>query len=158
MKPSRLLVLALAAVGLAGLVAVGCGDSDESTAAAAITKAQFIKQGDAICKRVDVIQEADFRDYSKSKPTFGASKKGQEELIEKVGLPPVRKAIRELSELGSPEGSEKQGEAIISHMEAALATAENDPLSIQTAPNATPFAPVNEEAKKYGFKFCSEIL
>jgi hypothetical protein len=128
------------AAGLLVALAVGCGGSSE---AAPLKKAQFIKQGDAICA------------------TAQAEREGQrEELLEQssesdamqILLEPIENMTGELGDLGVPVGQEKQVEAIISAYEEGAAKLEADP----GGPNsAAAFDKANELAADYGLTGCS---
>lgn len=135
----------------------GCGDSD--SAATPLTKAQFVKQGDAICAKADRAQIDAFLASAKKNPKKAETQSGEEELITTAGLPPVKTAIEELGELGVPEGDEQQIEAILSGMEKALREAEADPgtVVLETS-QSTPFDGVEKLAREYGFVACADVL
>jgi hypothetical protein len=152
-----LVPIVLAAVACAALA--GCGGSDSSATASTnttITKAQLIKQGDAICRKTDTIQREALAAYTKKhgEPTaFGALGK----MLAKVALPPIGTEIEELAALGAPKGDELQIEVIISGFEKALKGAEERPNTLLDSGEGE-FARPDKLAGNYGFKDCAKAL
>lgn len=150
------MVKALLSAGLAALVAVlviaGCGGGgDEATAS--LPRAQFLKQGNAICKRGEeerskVLEKA-FQQY---KPGQKPTKSQKEDLIFTALVPQYKKMIAGLRELGAPAGDEKQVEAIIDAMEATNKHVEGDPL--EAFRTVKPFAKPNKLNEEYGLTSC----
>lgn len=144
------LLVPMAAAVVALLLIAGCGGGDSTTA---LTKAQFIKQADAICEKTDKDAVAAMGQAAKEEKT-AAGKSGEEQISAAVllaGLGVVQQEAEELAELGVPSGDEAEIEAIVDGIEAAAAKAEKDPRHLEAA-----FAEVNKLAAKYGFKACSE--
>lgn len=135
-------------------VAIGCGGSDETSS---LTKAQFIKQADAACARADAAQSKALAAYAKSESKLPSSKAGQEEIVMKIGLPPVEVGVEEISALGAPDGEEDEVDALIAAWETAIEDAEADPLTV-TKPAGNPFNEADKLAAAFGLKGCSEIL
>lgn len=143
-----------AALSAIVLVATGCGSSSGESAP---TKAQFILQADAICRESDKVQVAALGRANAQKPLEQRSKAEQDTVIVTVGLAPVRKEAKELSELTPPDGDEGEINAIVEGIEKAVQEAEKDPAAVTgAAPN--PFESVDKLSAKYGFKVCSEAL
>jgi hypothetical protein len=159
MRPSKLLI-AVSLLALTALVVAGCGggdDSTESTAATteatALTKAELISQGDAICAEVNA-----------AIGTLAASEEEVPDQIVKtsdlyIGM------VDSIKGLGMPEEAEGYEELIAAaedlsaiESEAKLASEREDTLALGEA--ATKAAPILEEfasvAGEYGFKACSE--
>lgn len=147
-------IFIVAAILLAALIG-GCGSDDEGNTTA-LTQAEFIKQADDICARVDREQISGFESYAKKNPQDASTTSGQEKIIGEVGLPPIKLEAEELNELGVPEGDEEQVEAIVAGIEDALSEAEDDPLSMTREPGGGPFVEVNKLALSYGMKSCSD--
>ena len=155
---SKRLIVLFAAV-LALTIAAGCGSSDDnsdSTAAAAATKAEFIKQGDAICEKgskaiEDGAEEfAEENDVDTEKPT----KAQQEEVIVDVVAPGVREQAEGIDELGAPSGDEEEVEAIVAAVKGGAEELEDEPGLLLEEEN-----PLEKGAKlagKYGFKACGQ--
>lgn len=136
------------AVVLLALLGAGCGGDDESEA---LTKAQFLKQGNAICKKAE---EERGEAINKAAETFKGkeiSLKEQEDLVLEV-LPTYENATTKLDELGAPEGDEKKVEALVEAMEGAAEQVKASPgTALETS---VPFKKANELAKKYGLESC----
>jgi hypothetical protein len=150
-----LLVLAVALTG----VASGCGrgdDGSDSSSADALPKAVFIKRADAICEKADKVQEAGLQ-RALAKAEGSLAKAEEDKLVSSVGLPPIQTEAEELAELGAPSGDEEKVEAIVEGIEAAIEKAGENPHSV-TGKAGNPFNQVDELARAYGFKVCSEAL
>lgn len=151
----RAYICCLAALCLSAL-AMGCGGG-ESTASESLTKAEFIKAADAICKAADKTQNAELAAYVKKNPKAESNEAEQIKLVAAAGLPAVRVEIEELTELGAPDGEEAEIEAMLTSMEDALEESEDDPSKVLDA-TKSPFVAVEKEAAKFGFKACNSPL
>ncbi len=157
---SKRLIALLAGVMAIAIVAAGCGSSsDDTTDVVVLTKTEFIKQGDAICKKgsESLSQEAeDFADENNidtEKPT----KAQQEEVIETVVGPALQTQADELSELGAPDGEEDKTTAIVDALEAGAEELEDNPGSLLEESNGKgPLDKANELATEFGFKECGQ--
>jgi hypothetical protein len=155
---NRLIAL-LAAIGAIALIAAGCGsDSSTTDSTETLTKAEFLKQGNAICaagnKEINTEFEKFFEENefsNKNKPTQADFQEGAEEIV----IPSIRKQIDELEELEAPEGEEEKYETLFENAEAQLEKGEEDP-SLLTDENNDLFAGVNKEAKALGLGSCAE--
>jgi hypothetical protein len=139
----------------AALFMAGCGGGDDK--ASTLTKAEFLKQGDAICKKADKAQETEFAVYAKAHSKNLETKTGREKLILVAGLRPVLAEAEELAALGVPSGDEKEVEAIVTGIKEAVKKAEKNPQSVE-ALSKNPFEEVDELSREYGFKICAEAL
>ena len=154
---NRLFAL-LIAVAAVAFVAAGCGsDSSTTDSTASLTKAEFLKQGNAICaagnKEINVGFEKFFKENEfskKNQPTQADFEEGAEEIV----IPSIRKQIDELKELEAPEGEEEKFEALFENAEAQLEKGEED-TSLLTDENNDLFAGVNKEAKALGLGSCA---
>jgi hypothetical protein len=155
---SKLLTAAVAAAVLAALVA-GCGGGDETTdETVTLTKVEFIKQGDAICKAGNKEIEEGFEEFAEENnlPENKEPSKDQGvELVETVFLPSIQQQGEELRELGAPEGDEEQVDELLTSLEDAVAEGEAKPETLFEG-KTDPFGDVNEQASDYGFKVCGE--
>jgi len=149
-KLSALVLVFALVVGLAA----GCGgdsDSDASTP----TKAEFIRQADALCEQADAKQEKDLQSYaSKSSKDF-SSQAVQENVITVVGMPPIQEQAEKIGKLEVPDGDEDEVRAIVDGIEAAVAKVEADPLSM-TREGDSPFTEADKLARTYGLKACAD--
>lgn len=142
----------MAAALLAALVLAGCGGSSDDSSAPALTKAEFVAKGDAICERTDKRQATEFGVYVEENGE-NKSKAGEEDLVTNIGLPAIRIEIEELRELGVPAGDEEEIAAILDEAEEAVEEAEEDPGKVLREAD-DPFREVEKLAKAYGFKEC----
>lgn len=134
-----------------GLLLAGCGGSDDDSAS--LTKAQLIKQGDAICRKADEQQAAAFQRELENIPD--ESIETQEKVVVAAELPPLQRAAEELDALGAPEGDEEQVEAIVSGMEEAVVEIEAKPIDYVEGDLGT-LDEVGRLAKAYGFTDCAK--
>jgi len=164
------ILLTLAAVAL---LAVGCGGSADTSPSLStanselptdgpLTKAEFIKQGDALCERAQAKQYNDARRYR----TVQAKELGslslrevEERLIRLIVLPSVRDQAKGLDSLPAPAGQEKKIKTIVAEIEAAVKKAEKVPLSAESEVGygENPFHGVDIELRDYGFSFCNGL-
>jgi hypothetical protein len=152
--PSKSFIAAVLTVAAAFGV-FGCGSGDgESTAADPLTKAQFLKAGDLLCRerleeKDQLLQEtlADFSPSEKYKP----SEKAVTGLGESI-LPPIQKLADELAALEGPPSDEAAIEKLERDLAAGLKRSEADPsILLQT----NPFSKASESARAYGFQACN---
>ena len=143
----------LAAVLAIGSVAMGCGASDSSTPP--LTKAAFVKQGDAICEKVPNRYQARLKTLPKPQKSKSPKATKEEENL-KAAVPPLRTASTELEELSPPTGDEQEAEAIVAAMEKGANGIEEEPGSELSGPKS-PLAAFQKLTKEYGFKVCSGL-
>jgi hypothetical protein len=156
----RLMTLLVAAAALALVAGCGGGDSNSGTEATtgSLSKAEFLKQGNAICAKGNKEINEGFEEFAKEN---GFSEKKQPtqaqltEVIETVVLPKVRGQVEGIKALGAPSGEEAQVEAITDAAEEALEKGEEDPATLASE-KADPFAKANEKASAYGLVKCAE--
>ena len=154
----RLIALIGAVVAFAALAA-GCGSSSSTTdSTASLSKAEFAKQGNAICEAGNKEINAGFEEFAKehefskkNQPTQAELEEGAEEIV----VPSVRGQIDQIRELGAPEGEEEKVEAFLENAEAQLEKGEED-ASLLADENNELFASVNKEAKALGLTSCAE--
>ncbi len=118
----RIAVLALAILALAALAA-GCGDdddsgtgggSDTSVATSSLSKNEFVKQANEICKGEREDLTTKIADYQQENPIGDKSPEvAQAEGVQAVILPVLEQEIAQIRDLGAPEGDEDQVEEIL---------------------------------------------
>jgi ABC-type glycerol-3-phosphate transport system substrate-binding protein len=161
------LIVPLFAVLVIGLVAAGCGSSDDSTtgstdggetSTASLTKPELIKQGDEICTTGNEAIEEEAEAFAEENEIDieKATTEQQEEVVAQVVAPEIKAQAEEIAALGAPSGDEDEVEAIVTAVEDAAAEAEEDPSLIVEEEGAGPFQEANELATDYGFKVCGE--
>jgi ABC-type Fe3+-hydroxamate transport system substrate-binding protein len=150
---SWVLLVALAVVS--AVLIAGCGGGGEETADAneTLTKAEFIKQGDEICKEVGRQREEQMEKFGKENgfTLETANKKQLEELVTEVAIQTLRQQTEKFRALGLPVGEEEEAEAIIVAWESATKEVESNP---GIAVVEDPLDAADALARDYGFKFC----
>jgi len=143
---------------LLGLVSVllvaalaGCGSDGDETTAATVSKAQFIKQADAVCDKTEGRQLKRIEEFQKRQLPPGP--KAERELVAFAGVPPLAIEAEELEELPLPSSGGDEAEAFIDAFRAGVAKAEEDPASMLSE-KAYPFVRATELAREFGFKVC----
>jgi hypothetical protein len=156
---TRALVLALSVVAF---LVVGCGGSDDSTAASPVTKAQFIKRADRICIKADNVQPRELNAY-RGKYKKQLKKLGpveyEETVVRDLTLPSVKTEIKELKSLKAPDGEEKQVNGIIAGYKAAVRKGERNPYAVARwdRPAKDPFTGINKIVVRYGIIGCTDL-
>ena len=150
-----LLAAVAALLALAALVA-GCGGGDETTdESVTLTKTEFIKQGDEICKKGNDQSEKEAEEFAEDNDFTleKASNEQLEEAVVEVLVPSLNQQAEEIDALGAPEGDEKKVEELVVSLEDAADEIEDEPGLVFEGE-------VLEEPEKlaqdYGFKVCGE--
>jgi hypothetical protein len=159
--------LLLLAFGLAfASLLTGCGGGQGASASNAaetttLTKAEFIKKADEICRKADISQDdkglvyrnKHARELEKLPPIAA-----EEKLIVAIIIPSIRQQAKEMEALGAPKGEGKKLESFVAGIEAGLKRAEKHPYHIEWEyPTQNPFFAVDEALGKYGFAYCSNM-
>jgi hypothetical protein len=148
-KTISILICVLAA----GLIAAGCGSSDKSGEKSSITKAEFVKKGNAICAQGNKEIEAQGQKIFGKDPSKRPSKAKLEEFSKTVLIPNVEDQVNKIRALGAPKGDEAKVKAILDAADQGIQTGKQDPLSL-TNEQADPFAEANKLARGYGLTVC----
>jgi hypothetical protein len=109
------------AVAILGVVGFGCGGAGDDTSSS-LTKAEYVKQADAICaERKKEWQTAltAYRKEAEKKNAVGNTKV-ENELAENFladsMLPALQTQLESLKDLAAPEGKEKQAEKMVDNL------------------------------------------
>lgn len=148
--------LTLIAALIVGVSVAGCGSSSTTTeTTAAITKAEFVSKGNAVCVKGEKAQEAEINAYvkkhglEKKKP----SKAQNVELVETVLAPNIQSQIDEVKALGAPSGEEQQ---VSSALELSQQTLEKIEANPELAfGKEDPFAAAGKQLHALGLKDCA---
>ncbi len=141
----------LAALLATGAVA-GCGSGGDKP----LSKTEYIKQGDAICKKFgDKLDKAAQKQFADLGPNEAPSEKQLTPFVEDAVKPNIESQISGLRDLEPPKADKDKLNAIYDQVETALAKVEDDPESLLEQ-GADPFEKANAAAQKYGFKECGE--
>jgi hypothetical protein len=143
-RPSSLLVVTLAL----GLTAVACGGEDQ----APLSRAAFLKEGNAICKLRENERDAALKEASEEQEAGKSSREAElEEFVIDVALPPIQAMTEELDDLVAPERDEKRVEVIVRGFQNGIGKLEDDPGS---AMFGTSFSEASMRAEAYGLTNC----
>jgi hypothetical protein len=152
------IVLLAALVALAVVAVAGCGSSSDSTeSTASLSKAEFLKKGNAICKEGNESINSEFEEFTKENnlsETAEPPKEAQEEAVEQVLIPAINRQIEEVKALGTPEGDEGELAELISAEEGVVEEAEENPLLLFET--TTKQKEANKLATAYGLTVCGE--
>jgi len=153
----RLISMAVAALTIA-LVAAGCG-GDDGDSTATLTKAQFVKKGNAICAAGNKEIEAGFESFAKEHNLSKNQQPTKAELTEAaetVLTPAIAKQVHAIGALGTPSTDGKGAEEVLDAAEEALEKIEEEPVLITKSGSKSPFAKANAMAREYGLTTCGE--
>lgn len=137
----------LGAVAISALLLSGCGGGDEEP----LSKAEFIEQGNAICKEgVDERKAVRAEEEEKLR----GKKVTQQKLEESVAniFEPYVRMTEELAELSLPERNAQQAEAVVGAMEKAVSEIKANPTALLRSER--PVRKANELATSYGLVYC----
>jgi hypothetical protein len=160
---SKRLIAAFFTVLAIAVVGAGCGSSSDSTSggdessASTLTKPEFIKAADAICKESNESLEGEVEEFAEENgfEAEEATKPQQEELISEIVAPAIGEQAAGISELGAPSGEEEAVEEIVEAVETGAEEGEENPSSFLVENGSEgPFAEANELANEFGLKVC----
>jgi hypothetical protein len=151
---SKRFIAMLAGVVALVVVAAGCGSSSGSSS---LTKAEFIKQGDAVCQKADKRIADEANEFAKENgiDTSKPSSKDKEEAIEKVVAPGLKSEAEELSGLGIPREDGDKAEAVLTALESGVGKLAAEPAALLEA-GGSPLDKASELAREFGFKVCGQ--
>jgi hypothetical protein len=141
----------MVSLGLISLI-VGCGGGGEET----ISKAEFIEQADAICKKSTKERSDAFTKLLNQYDDGNPPQAELDQLIENDTVPAFKKQREAIAELPSPDEGEEEIEQMLVLLDEAIAKVEAEPdEAINRA--AGWFADYEQAAVDFGFKECSEF-
>jgi hypothetical protein len=150
---------ALLAVAL--LVAAGCDDDDDdsgsTTTTSSLTKSEYIREANRICKKQDAkIERA-------SQQFFADAPKDQEpppqevaQFGKKTVFPAIQDEIDRIEALGAPEGDEEEVQKMLDAAKSGLAKLEAHPNQLEKGGIASSFEEFQKLASAYGLDECAE--
>ena len=150
MRSIRIAAAAASLLAFGAIAIAGCGGSDDtSTTTAAISKDDFITQGNQICAEGNkTLDAAGNEAFSGGKP----SQADLEKYVSDTMVPTIQGEIDGIKALGAPAGDEDQVNAILDAAQSALDKAKADPSTLTS--NDDPFAEANDLANAYGLTEC----
>ncbi|HEX6152023.1 MAG TPA: hypothetical protein VFZ19_00740 [Solirubrobacterales bacterium] len=135
----------LLVAALTGIAACGSEDSETTTA---LTKQQFVKQANAICKAgLEEVRKVNVRLAGAQK----MSKAEQEQMVRDL-VPPFQAMLDELNELPAPEADQQKIDGIIASFEDALELLDTKPS--RGLEGEYVFAEAADPAREYGLTDC----
>lgn len=145
------------ALAVFGLLLVGCGgggDGTESTGT--LTKAQFLKKGNAICaKGTKEFGKGDVAFWNQhGGPRSNVSQALTNELQLTVLLPIRKRELREIRALGLPKGDEPYVEKMLAAWEEGIQTGEEEPASLDSGGPEYAFYKSYSMGNDYGLTKC----
>lgn len=151
----------LAGVLAVALILVGCGGggSDATSgggdSTASLSKAEFIKEADAICSKGGEQAQSEFAAFGKKNkiPEGKEPTTAQwEEIGTQILVPALRQQVDEIRQLELPAGDEAQIEAFLEGVDGAVEEVEEKP-EIAKEPSKT-LTDAHQTINGYGFKVC----
>ena len=128
----------------------GCGDDEESgdsgDGGSAPTKAEFVKEGNAICEKGNAELDAATANFGPQTPPAEV-----DAFVTDTLVPNVQGQIDDLRELTPPAGDENTVDEMLDTAQDNLDTVEDDPASIRSG---DPFAEANQLLRDYGLTVC----
>jgi hypothetical protein len=154
---SKRVIALLAALAALALIVAGCGSGGGSTeGTSSLTKAEFVKKGNAICAKGNEEIEKGFEEFRKEQG-FSKNEKPSnavlEEAVETVLVPRIGKEIENIRALGPPD---EEAEAVLDAAEEALEKGEENPKLFLKEESTGPFAKANKLSREYGLTKCGE--
>lgn len=144
---------ALVVVGIAlSVTGAGCGSSSP----APLTKAEFVKQANAICRDGRSRKTTAIFNFMKTHQVGKSTRALEEKADTEIAMPPIQRMNEELRELAAPRGDEDKVNAIVDAFEAAVKSQEQNP-GVVIAGSRDPFHVANLLAIKYGMNKCGEV-
>jgi hypothetical protein len=154
-------LVTLLGLGL-GLVVAGCGSSSSSSTtsskatAPALTKAEYVKQGNAICKTGQAQQQAAFTAYAKAHHLNANStptKAQATQLATTVLIPDIQSQISKVKALVPTSADEAQVTAMLAAAQQDLDRVKQNPAQLVT--NGNQFAHSGKLLHAYGLTSCA---
>ena len=151
--------LTLAAALVVGVCVAGCGSSSSTTTTTtttAITKAEFVKQGNAICAKGNKAQQAEVNAYAKKhgiNNNQAPTQAQQTEIVNTIFAPNIQTQIDGVKALGAPSGEEQQVSAALTASQQTLDKTKSDPALFFG--KTDPFAAAGKQLHALGLKECA---
>ncbi len=148
----------LMAALVVGICVAGCGSSSDSTSTettAAISKAEFVAKGNAVCVKGEKAQEAEINAYVKKNGLENRqpTKAQNVEIVETILAPNIQSQIDGVKALGAPSGEEQQVNSALELSQQTLEKIEANPeLAFG---KQDPFTAAGKQLHALGLKECA---
>lgn len=148
-------LLAMLAAGVALALAAGCGGGGDDDGP---TRAEFIKEADAICQQSIKSVQNEFLVFAKKKAKSGASEQelaaARGEFAETIYLPGLETRLEELEALDLPDQGEEKVSAYLDTLSAAVEEGQDDPETLLGEGGTHQLQKASERAQAAGLKVC----
>lgn len=156
---ARRIAPALLAVAFA-FAAAGCGDDEEdaasTTTASALTKDQFIREANRICKQQDAkIERASQQFFAGAPNDREPPPREVAQFGKKTVFPAIREEIDRIKALGAPEGDGEEVQQMLEAAESGLSKLEAEPEQLEKGAIASSFEEFQKLASAYGLDECA---
>lgn len=144
----------LAAAAVLAFLVAGCGGGDD-----VLTKAEFVEQGDAICKETPIAIASGYKAFAKEQGLKQGEFPDQAagyEVAEDIYLPAEEHQLEALRELNPPLADRDRVDAMLTKAEARVASARKNPKLLLVL-GKNPLLASTQEYKSYGFKVCGTV-
>jgi hypothetical protein len=152
----RLVTMLAGVMALAALVG-GCGSSDGSSDGGgdegSLTKAEFVSQADAICKKRNIDTATKYGVFYKEHEKDKASKAEEEEMTDQVYIVNLESRLEALRGLAPPQGDAKDVTEMLDALEEGIEKMDAEDLEAYETGLKT-FAKANRLSNAYGLKYC----
>lgn len=150
--------IGIVALAIAVVAVVGCGGDDSSTeTAASPTKAAFVREADAVCRKA---QEEIIKGASKVpiEDVPQARKEAEFKMVSTLLIPTLEEEVDRLRALGAPAGDEAEIERMLELTEGAIDEAKTEPETYVQGEDyvngSEHYGEANRLARGYGMKNC----
>jgi hypothetical protein len=165
---NRTVIIAALVCAASALAVAGCGGGDDSSSTtsaastvsaatsatgAPLTKEEFIKQADALCKASN--NEVD----AQAQQVFGGQQPTNAQLTQFINetlIPSAEDEIAGIDALTPPAGDEDAVQAIIDAVNTAIDKVKANPQAVAASNNNAVFADADRLAVAYGLKVCGQ--
>ena len=152
--PRRLTVTAIVAA-VALLSACGEKDEETTTTTPSLTKDQFVREANRICKReFDRVERAAKQFFADAPAGKEAPPSELEEFGKKTVYPAVEAVIARIRALGAPSGEEEEVAEYLDEFQSGLDELKQDPTQIARGGTAPAFEKSDKLASELGLDDC----
>jgi len=139
------------------LVLAACGGSDEQIATEGLTKAQFLKRGNAICAAATARINKNFEKYSSRHLSKGrtVSEVSYARAMGRIVIPHVEAEVKRIRGLGAPTGDEERVNKILAAFENGIREGKMDPQTLPGNHGTYAFREAHTLALHYGLERCA---
>jgi hypothetical protein len=155
----RIPIFATVAVAAIAWIAAGCGGGGTTTTTTtdSLSKAEFIKQADAICSKAGKQTQAEFVAFAE-RSGIGKGKEPNpsqySEIATTILAPALKQQVKEIGALEPPEQDKDLITQFLGAVNQAIATVESEPQAARSPEKL--LSDADKLIKGYGFKVCGQ--